>query len=89
MITLRNFTSLAAAIVLGMSVSSAQAQTNTTKYIVGTLFPLSGANAEFGNMYANAVQLALDHIAEDKSLKKPIELAAQDSLATPQGVRLA
>jgi ABC-type branched-subunit amino acid transport system substrate-binding protein len=86
MITLRDFTSLAAAIVLGMSVSSAvQAQTNTTKYVVGTLFPLSGANAEFGTMYANAVQLALDHIAEDKLLKKPIELKAQDSLATPQG----
>lgn len=71
----------AAATVLAPGVLHAQA----TSYKLGTLFPMSGFNAEFGTMYSNAVQLALDHIAADKFLKNPIELKAQDSLATPQG----
>lgn len=54
-------------------------------YVVGTLFPMSGANAEFGTMYLNGVQLALDHIKADKMLKQPIDLQVVDSLATAQG----
>ncbi|HWX49020.1 MAG TPA: ABC transporter substrate-binding protein [Roseomonas sp.] len=54
-------------------------------YVVGTLFPMSGPNAEYGTIFTNAVQLGLDHIRADGMLKRPIDLRAQDSLATPQG----
>ncbi|MDJ0387472.1 ABC transporter substrate-binding protein [Roseomonas sp. E05] len=54
-------------------------------YVVGTLFPMSGPNAEYGMLFTNAVQLAFEHIKADGMLKRPIDLRAQDSLATPQG----
>ncbi|KMO14878.1 branched-chain amino acid ABC transporter substrate-binding protein [Methylobacterium platani JCM 14648] len=57
----------------------------TQSHVVGTLFPMSGSNAEFGTLYTNAVQLALDHITADRMLMSPIELRSQDSQATPQG----
>lgn len=56
-----------------------------TAYRVGTLFPMSGASAEFGTLYTRAVALAQDHIREDGLLKTPIEIVSQDSQATPQG----
>jgi ABC-type branched-subunit amino acid transport system substrate-binding protein len=54
-------------------------------YVVGTLFPMAGPNAEYGTIFTNGIQLAADHIRAEGLLKKPIELRAQDSLATPQG----
>lgn len=54
-------------------------------YVVGTLFPMSGSNAEYGTIFTNGIQLALDHLRADNLLKRPVELRAQDSLATPQG----
>lgn len=60
----------------------AQAQGN---YVLGTLFPMSGSAAELGTVFTNGVMLALDHVAADKMLSRPLVLKAQDSLATPQG----
>jgi len=54
-------------------------------YPLGTLFPMSGPNAEFGAVFSRGVQFALDHIAADHMLSKPIALKVEDSLATPQG----
>lgn len=54
-------------------------------YVIGTLFPMSGSNAEFGTVYLNGVQLALDHIAADKMLKRPIDLRPIDSQGSAQG----
>lgn len=54
-------------------------------YVLGTLFPMSGSAAELGTVFTNGVMLALEHIAEDKILSRPMVLKAQDSLATPQG----
>jgi branched-chain amino acid transport system substrate-binding protein len=59
------------------------AQSNT--YVIGTLFPMSGANAEAGTIYTNAVQLALQHIAADKMLKGTVDVRVADSQGTPQG----
>jgi branched-chain amino acid transport system substrate-binding protein len=77
----RTFLACATATLAAPSLARAQ----SASHALGTLFPMSGFNAEFGVMYSNAVQLAVDHITADKLLKKPIELKAQDSLATPQG----
>ncbi|MBB5216176.1 ABC transporter substrate-binding protein [Parapusillimonas granuli] len=54
-------------------------------YVLGTLFPMSGSVAELGTVFTNGVTLALEHIAADKMLSRPMVLKAQDSLATPQG----
>jgi len=70
-----------AALLAAPSVLRAQ----NAAHVVGTLFPMSGANAEYGSMYLNSVQLALAHIAEDKTLKRPIDLRAVDSQGSAQG----
>jgi branched-chain amino acid transport system substrate-binding protein len=62
-----------------------RAQAQDAAHALGTLFPMSGPVAELGSVFANGVQLALDHIAADKILKRPVELRAQDSQASPQG----
>lgn len=57
----------------------------TGPYVLGTLFPMTGLLSELGSVYTAATALALEHVAEDKRLKKPIVLAAEDSQSTPQG----
>lgn len=80
--TLRSLFPLLASVLLVLP-SALLAQTNS--YIVGTMFPMSGANAEAGGIYTNAAQLAFQHIAEDKWLKRPIDVRPTDSQGTPQG----
>ena len=62
-----------------------RAQAADGPYIVGTLFPLAGPNAEYGTIFTKGVQLALDHLTADKVLSRPVELRAEDSQGTPQG----
>lgn len=54
-------------------------------YVMGTLFPMAGPNAEYGRIFTQGASLALDHIAADKMLQRPIVLKAEDSQGTPQG----
>lgn len=68
-----------------LAAASMNAYAQSGPYVVGTLFPMSGANAEAGSIYTNAVQLAFDHIQEDKWLKGNVEIKSADSLGTPQG----
>lgn len=77
----RRFLISSTALLAAPSVLRAQ----TTTHVVGTLFPLSGFNAEFGQMYQNGVQVAHDHLTQDKVLKGPIEIKPVDSQGTPQG----
>ncbi|MDI3305653.1 MAG: ABC transporter substrate-binding protein [Acetobacteraceae bacterium] len=53
-------------------------------YVMGTLFPLSGPNAEYGTVFTAGAQLALQHIEQDKMLRRPIRLQAEDTQALPQ-----
>jgi branched-chain amino acid transport system substrate-binding protein len=53
-------------------------------YVVGTLFPLSGPNAEYGGVFTAGAQLALQHIEQDRMLKRPVRLQAEDTQALPQ-----
>jgi branched-chain amino acid transport system substrate-binding protein len=77
----RQFLTTIAATIAAPTILRAQG----AAHVIGALFPMSGANAEFGNMYLNGVQLALEHIAADKMLKSPIELKAVDSQGSAQG----
>jgi ABC-type branched-subunit amino acid transport system substrate-binding protein len=53
-------------------------------YVMGSLFPMSGPNAEFGEAFTRGAQLALSHIAADNMLRRPVRLQSEDSQALPQ-----
>ena len=52
---------------------------------VGANLPMSGPNAELGEIFSRAASIAVNHINADKMLSKKLELAIEDSQATPQG----
>jgi ABC-type branched-subunit amino acid transport system substrate-binding protein len=54
-------------------------------YVLGTLFPMAGPNAEYGRIFTQGAEMALTHISEDRMLQRPIALKVEDSQATPQG----
>jgi ABC-type branched-subunit amino acid transport system substrate-binding protein len=51
---------------------------------MGSLFPMSGPNAEFGETFSRGAQLAIQHINADNMLRRPVRLQAEDSQALPQ-----
>lgn len=53
-------------------------------YVMGSLFPMSGPSAEFGEAFTRGAQVALSHIAADNMLRRPIRLQSEDSQALPQ-----
>lgn len=83
--TLRRRGLLAAAAGLPLPfVRAARAQPPGEPYVMGTLFPMSGPNAEYGEAFTRGAQLALSHIAADTMLRRPVRLQAEDSQALPQ-----
>ena len=54
-------------------------------YILGTLFPMAGPNAEYGTIFTAGAQMAITHLTADKTLSRPIEIRVEDSQGTPQG----
>lgn len=61
----------------------ARAQGNEP-YVLGTLFPMSGPNAEYGTAFTAGIQMAMQHIAADNMLRRPLRLQAEDTQALPQ-----
>jgi ABC-type branched-subunit amino acid transport system substrate-binding protein len=56
-------------------------------YAIGAAFPLSGANAEYGQVFSSGVNLAIEHINADKKLSGKLSVVYEDSQALPaQGV---
>jgi branched-chain amino acid transport system substrate-binding protein len=70
---------LAAAPFIGRA--SAQ---SSDPYIVGTLFPMSGPNAEYGAVFTAGAALAVQHINADSMLRRPTRIQAEDTQALPQ-----
>jgi branched-chain amino acid transport system substrate-binding protein len=62
-----------------------QLSTAAEPYVIGTLFPMAGPNAEYGQLFTTGAEMALTHIAADKMLQRPLELRSEDSQGTPQG----
>jgi ABC-type branched-subunit amino acid transport system substrate-binding protein len=56
----------------------------TDPYVMGSLFPMSGPSAEFGEAFSRGAQLAIQHINADSMLRRPVRLQAEDSQALPQ-----
>lgn len=81
MITRRTILGASAGLVAAPFVARAQGG----PYVIGTLFSMSGPNAEYGRIYMQAVQMGLEHLAADKPLSRPVSLKVEDSQGTPQG----
>jgi ABC-type branched-subunit amino acid transport system substrate-binding protein len=59
-------------------------------YKIGAVFPMSGANAEYGQIFGTGVNLAIEHINADKKLSGTLSVIYEDSQALPaQGVTAA
>ena len=61
-----------------------QAWSQSDPYVVGALYAMSGPAAEFGRIYIQGTELALEHLAADKWLKRPVVLKVEDSQGLPQ-----
>ena len=54
---------------------------------LGAAFPMSGANAEYGEIFSSGVNLAVDHVNADNRIKGDVVVIYEDSQALPtQGV---
>ena len=54
---------------------------------IGAAFPMSGANAEYGQVFGGGVDLAIAHVNADKKLSGKLGVVYEDSQALPaQGV---
>lgn len=53
-------------------------------YAVGALFPLSGPNATYGDIFMSGASLAAEHINADGLLKEKVAVLLEDSQAMPQ-----
>lgn len=51
---------------------------------IGALFPMSGTNAVYGDIFGSGVKLAAEHINQDKMLSSPLKVLFEDSQAMPQ-----
>lgn len=78
----RLFMAAMAAAVLAEPTAIARAQ-DTIK--IGAVFPMSGTNAEIGEIFSRAANIAAEHANADKMLSKKIQIVIEDSQATPQG----
>lgn len=53
-------------------------------HTIGALFPLSGPNAVYGDVFMSGSDLAVEHINADKMLSGPMSIAYEDSQGLPQ-----
>ncbi|WP_323000339.1 ABC transporter substrate-binding protein [Castellaniella sp.] len=51
---------------------------------IGALFPMSGPNAVYNDIFGSGSNLAVKHINEDKFLDQPLAIQYEDSQALPQ-----
>lgn len=71
-------------ILLGLAVCQAMAGIAVAQDIkIGAAFPLSGANAEYGEIFASGANLAIEHVNVDKMLKGKLVLVYEDSQGLP------
>jgi branched-chain amino acid transport system substrate-binding protein len=68
------------ALVFGFGVAGAFAQ----DLRIGAVFPLSGANADYGDLYMGGTELAVSHLNADHILKGRLSIIYEDSQALPQ-----
>jgi ABC-type branched-subunit amino acid transport system substrate-binding protein len=57
---------------------------HATDYKIGALFPLSGPNATYGDVFMSGAELAVAHINADKMLSGNLSIRYEDSQGLPQ-----
>lgn len=67
--------------LLAWSAWGASAQADVT---IGALFPMSGPNAVYNDIFGSGANLAVEHINADKLLQEPLAIQYEDSQALPQ-----
>jgi ABC-type branched-subunit amino acid transport system substrate-binding protein len=73
-----------AALTLSMSMLNTASAADVA---IGAAFPMSGDNAEYGQIFSSGANLAVEHINADKKLSGKLTIVYEDSQATPaQGV---
>lgn len=73
------FTLAASAAIAALCAGQAMAD-----YTVGALFPLSGTNATYGDIFMSGADMAADHLNADGVLKEKVVMRYEDSQAMPQ-----
>lgn len=71
------------AVAAGLQVMSLSGA-NAADYQIGGLFPLSGPNATYGDVFQAGANLAADHINADKMLSGKLSIRYEDSQGLPQ-----
>ncbi|NMM36268.1 MAG: ABC transporter substrate-binding protein [Glaciimonas sp.] len=72
---------LTAALMVG---AMCAAQVHATDITIGALFPMSGLNASYGDIFSSGANLARDHINADNLLGGKLSIQYEDSQALPQ-----
>src|SRR5258707_5397363 len=72
-----------AGLLICIGVSGGAMAQDTIKF--GATLPMSGPNAELGEIFSRAASIAVNHINADKMLSRKLQLVIEDSQATPQG----
>lgn len=57
---------------------------SAAEHTIGAVFPLSGPNAVYGDVFMSGADLAVEHINADGMLSGPMSIAYEDSQALPQ-----
>src|SRR5690606_22673729 len=68
--------------VVAVAAWGATAQAADVK--IGALFPMSGPNATYGDIFGSGVNLAVEHINADKLIDGTLSVQYEDSQALPQ-----
>lgn len=75
------FISSGVATVIGLSLSFS---VNAADVTIGALFPLSGPNASYGDVFGSGANLAAEHINADNLIDGKLTIQYEDSQALPQ-----
>lgn len=75
------FISSGVAAVIGLSLSFS---VNAADVTIGALFPLSGPNASYGDVFGSGANLAAEHINADNLIDGKLTIQYEDSQALPQ-----
>ena len=69
---------------LGTAALIAATPTRAQDIRIGANLPMSGPNAEYGELFSGAAAIAVEHANADKMLSKKLVMLIEDSQATPQ-----
>ncbi|WP_323000330.1 ABC transporter substrate-binding protein [Castellaniella sp.] len=67
-----------------LSVAAWSLSASAANLAIGALFPMSGPNATYGDVFGSGVNLAVEHINEDKMIDGVLSVQYEDSQALPQ-----